>query len=218
MKNRLIINISLLVFAIASVRGADPIRFEDYKQLSPEARLKIANASTPELQRQYGRWDQILSMGGQWWSSYQSNALISAKGFDELGGLGTMQVNIRGWFFFQTVAANKKAGMTENQAQKAAVAVSDDAAIQKEWYKDSWWYLVKLAPTPEALALNAKAATLKLEWDKAFGHGGTITQEDLKLIDTAVKQIRDKMRQLPQWTPEQIEAALAALPEEEPHR
>jgi hypothetical protein len=214
MKLKLCATVALIFVTLIPAYSEDSINFENYKKLLQQERQQIVREATPELQKRYGRWDQILSMGGKWWNNQQGEDIINSKGVDALADLGNIQVTLWGDFYFQTVDANKKAGMKDEQAQKAAAIVADNRVIDAERYKDLCWYLVKLAPTPEALALNEKARALGVELNKRFGQGRKITKEDLKTIDAAVKEIRDQMRQLPQWSPDQVEAALANLPEE----
>ena len=220
MKRQHLTTVVIFLIFFTTALSADPIKYEDYKKLSKEVRLKIVNKATPELQKQYNQWDQVISMGGQWWTDYQAKSLIADKHLLELGGVTTMQLNYWAQFYFQSVDENKKSGMTEENAQKAAAAICDTGAIENEHRKDSRWYLVKLAPTPEALALNEKAKALVAEWEKKFPYGQKwkITKEDLIKIDAAAKDIRDQLRALPQLTPEQIEAVFAAQPEEQPHK
>jgi len=220
MKQRFLTTIALFLIIVPIGYGEDVIKFEDYKKLSQEDRQKTANEATPDLQRQYGRWNQILSMRGAWWEpSHQGRAFIRSKGHTALYDLSDYQVNLWGKFEQEATEANRKSGMTkEDQGAVFSSLEADFALIDKDRYKDQWWYLVKLAPTPEAQALNEKAAALEAEWNKHFGNGQYITREELRIVDSAVKEIRDQMRELPQLTPEQLEAGLAALPEEIPHR
>ena len=211
MTQRLLITTSLCLALCISVACADSIKFEDYRRLSQEERQKAAHDASPEMQKQYGRWDQILSMGGKSWNDQQARALVSSKGLSELGGIFATQMNVRGWYHLQKVTAYEKKGMSKEQAVKAVEASPDIPSIRNEEYLDSWSDLVKLAPTPEALALNEKAKALVAEWYARFD-GKNITIKDLMEVDTAAREIRDQMRKLPQWTPEQIETALAGLP------
>ena len=208
--------VSFLIF-VQSGYGDDLIKFEDYKKLSQERRKSIAGIASPELQKTYNRWDQIISMGGKWWGWHQAQSFIHSKKLDGFIDMAYAQVNLLLRFHSEMVEINKKSGMIDKEAVKAADALVNFPETDKERYLDVCWYLVKLAPTPEALALNKKAVDLAGELTTRLANQN-ITEKDYKAIDAAVKEIRDQMRKLPQLTPDQIEEGLAALPEDEQHR
>lgn len=219
MKQQLYATIALLMALIAPAFGDDAIAFKNYKTLSQQERQKVATEASLEVQRKYKRWDQIISNGGEWWNTYQANQLIWFKGLNDLSGLSNLPVALWGRFEQETAEANKKSGMTkETQGAMLDSLVSEFRRIDKERYKDDWWYLVKLAPTPEAMALDEKAAALNAEWYRRLESGQAITREDLNVVEAAVKVIRDQMRTLPQWSPEQMEEGLAASSREEVSR
>ena len=213
----LIIFLPLITF-VRCANANDDISFNDYKKLSTEKRQNMVDTASPEMHKRYVQWNQILSMGGQWWNSHQAEAFIRAKGFSGLENITNLQVNFWGNFHIETVKAKEKAGMSKLEAQHAADAISKYSTNDNQRYKDHWWYLVKLAPTSEALALDVKASALEVELDKKYGGSRRLSLDDLNAIDIQVKNIQEQMRKLPQLTPDQIEAGLAALPEEEVHR
>jgi hypothetical protein len=211
--------IMLLVLILPAYSGG-PITFQEYKKLPLEERQKMAKDAPPDLKKKFDNWNEIISMGGQWWKPEQAKALVKSKGFDEgFFNLAIIQEGLWGYYYFQTVAANKKSNMTaqaQNDAERALEAEVE--VIRKERYKDQDWYLVKLAPTPEAVALNEKAWNVAGDWSNRFPMDGVhkITRNDLKALDAAVKEIRDQMRKLPELTPEQIEDALSEPPTARP--
>jgi hypothetical protein len=220
MKKNLLMQILVLLSLTAYAFSENPPTFEEYKKLSQGDRQKITGEATPELHKQYNRWNQIINMGGNWWEpTHQGWAFIRSKGFTELAGLSIWQTNLFGDFELAILESNKKSGMSEKAQDVAAASLEAEyKLIDKERYKDQWWYLVKLAPTPEAMALNEKAAALGREWITRYqstSHSVKITRDDIKAINAAVKEIRDQMRELPQLTPEQIEVGLAALPDDQ---
>ena len=212
--------LGVILFAIwLSLHGVanDKINFDYYKKLSNEDRSIIVDKASPEMQKKFKQWNQILSMGGQWWGPFQAEAFIRSKGFSGLENIVNLQINLWGNYHIEIVQAKLKAGLSEEEARKFADTVSNYTDNDKERYKDIWWYLVKLAPTPEALALNAKASTLAAEFDKRYNGSRGLTIDDLKVVDIEVKNLREQMRKLPQLTPDQIEAGFAELPQEDIH-
>jgi hypothetical protein len=208
-----------ILFFWASVAPGDGLmEFHNYKGLPRSERRKVAHQSTPELQKRYKRWDRIIMAGWQCADNRQIEALMDAKDLPELGGPIGMQITIHGWYLAQEFDRKKKLGMTDDQAMKSVTDAGDIKAMEKERYKDFWWYQVKVAPTAEALALSQKSASLAADWYGRFSGTQEITPKDLREVDAAVNELRAKMRALPQLTSDEIEAALAALPEPEAHR
>ena len=81
MKSKLLAQIALFFVLTMPLLGSDAVSFKDYKKLPESERQKMGDDASPELQRQYYRWDQILSLGGKWWEpSHQGRAFIKAKG------------------------------------------------------------------------------------------------------------------------------------------
>lgn len=203
-----------LTFTV-SLRGESTNKFEDYKKLSAAERQKLSTNASEGLKKTYANWDGIILMGGQGWRSLQGDHFIVEKGFGEMGALFSKQTNI--WDYFLTKTQNETwHSKMSKEAQHALLKPLDQEndALYKEYYKDAEWYLVKLAPTPEALALNAKAKELWVELNNRFplGTQWKVTRKEMDDINAKVNEIRAQMRKLPQLTPEQIEAGLAKLP------
>jgi len=209
------------LITVISVYGGGPLTFKEYRSMTQQERQKVAADAPAELKKKLNNWDEILSMGGQWWKWWQARALVDKKDFDGLLTLFTTQEGLWGYYKIHTLDANKKSGMTpnaQNSAEQALQANFD--AKRKECLIDHYWYLVKLAPTAEAVALNEEAMSIAAKWNERCPMDGihTISIEELKSLDAEVKVVRDKMRKLPQWTPEQIMDAISTLPDEEPQR
>jgi hypothetical protein len=213
--------ITALLISVAFAHSEETIRFEDYKKLSTEERQKIVNNARGNLYFECLEWDWRLKMGEEGWKHHQEHRLISANGFSELNNLIELQVHIWGIFQTQLEEANRKSGMAHD-AQVAAYNALDAEfrAVDKERYKDREWFLVKLAPTPQALALNKRAGQLMVDLEKRFCSTGRwiVTREDIKSIDASIQEIRDEMRKLPQMTPKEEDEAIAKLPPDFPHR
>ncbi len=103
MKLKLCATVALIFVTLIPAYSEDSINFENYKKLLQQERQQIVREATPELQKRYGRWDQILSMGGKWWNNQQGEDIINSKGVDALADLGNIQVTLWGDFYFQTV-------------------------------------------------------------------------------------------------------------------
>lgn len=218
MKIKFIVATLSIVICVASANGQDAVKFEDYKKLSTAERQKLSTNASEGLRKMYANWDGIILMSGQGWRSLQGDHFIVEKGFGEMGALFNKQTNI--WDYFLTKTQNETwHSKMSKEAQHALLKPLDQEndALYKEYYKDAEWYLVKLAPTPEALALNAKAKELWGELNNRFplGTQWKVTRKDMDDINARVNEIRVQMRKLPHLTPEQIEAGLAKLPVED---
>jgi len=221
MKTILIFTFLTFLTLTTFLHGEDALKFEDYKKLSPEERQKVIQNASPYLKKHYSNWDKLISMYGQWWKYREPSLFSDKKGFSEIGGLFNTQTNLWGNYEQSILETNRKSGMPIEKQEAVFKALEKESnAIGKEFYTDSWWYLVKLAPTPEALALNEKAKSLMMELDKRFPYGQdwVITRKDMDDINASVNEIRKQMRKLPQLTSDQVEAGFAALPDEHEHR
>lgn len=213
-----------VIFALSFSAYGDTINFEDYKKLSTVERQKLSTDAAEDLKGTYKNWDEIINMGGQWWGPRQGNSFINTKGFADIGALMNTQRNLFGNFVIAAQKEVKKSTMSKEARNTVLLAFDKEGeAIEKDYILDTW-YLVKLAATPEAQALNVKAGKLLRELEGRFplGRQWTITRKDMDRINADVNEIRQQMRKLPQLTPEQIQAGLAALPVEDesggPHR
>jgi hypothetical protein len=227
MKQLTIVMMTALLFAGAAFADG-PIAFKDYKKLAPDERQLLVQKVPAGLQKQYERWDKIINLAGKWWAGRDStswagretavwaglniSALIEAKGLNQLRGLLGVQETIWGCYEFQQDPLWR-----EGRPVIVAPALAAEVSERDKEAEIDDWYLVKLAPTSQAYELNKKAGTLGEKWAKRFigKPPGIITRKDLAALDADVKQIRDEMRKLPLWTPEEVEEAFAALPVQE---
>ena len=218
MKHLLIAILIALLFADSASAGG-PVAFKDYKKLAPKERQQLVQYAPEELQKQYERWNRIINQDGQSWNGLeQPGSLMFAKKFDGFGAILSAERTIWGYYLIQQDPNQKTGGAENTPIVVASVLGAESRARDKEASKDDW-YLIKVAPTPEALELNKRARVLGMKWIERFVNKppGAITRKDLDALDADVKQIRDEMRKLPLWTPEEVQEAFAALPDQEKH-
>jgi len=217
--NQLMITIMIALLFTDSASADGAVVFKDYKKLAPTDRQLLLQKAPVELQKQYRRWDMIINLGGQSWAGLeQPGALVDAKGFDGFSALIGAERRIWGYYLIQQ-DPNQKLGLPENTPIVVSPALAaEDIKRHNEASQDNW-YLVNVAPTPGALELNKRALVLGMKWVERFVNKppGIITRKDLDALDTDVRQVRDKMRKLPLWTPEEVQEAFAALPDQEKH-
>lgn len=209
MKNFTPVFLFLYCLGIANAFAAE-IKYDDFKKLTDEERRQLIQHADPLTQEQYKQWSYLVEMKGQWWTPSQAFSFIQEKKLDGISDLVSEQITIWGYFEIATNQANKASGMSLKDQDAAVDAIEAKIAIlNKENYLDRWWYLVRLAPTPEALALNEKAKKL---WDDLHARYGTgnVSKADLAAMDAAVDAIRKEMRKLPQLNQKEIEEGIGA--------
>ena len=201
-----------LLFADSACAGGQ-VAFKDYRKLAPTERQLLMQNAPVELQKQYRRWDRIINLGGQSWAGLeQPSSLQFAKGFEGFGVLMGVERTI--WNTYIQQGLNLKSERDPIVVPPALTA--EYIEREKEAHKDDW-YLIKVAPTPEALELNKKAAVLGAKWQRFINDYPKVTRKDLDALDADVRDIREQIRKLPLWTPEEVEEAFAALPDQEKH-
>jgi len=217
MKSLLVI--SFLLVLMGSAFGQNAMTFEDFKKLSPEQRNKLIQQSPTALQGELYLWAARLDMGEYLWRQHEINRLIQARGLWGLEGVFDVQTNIVDRFRQQKEADAKKSGLSGPALD--AMAKSDDAKVDASRFQrdDDLELVAKLAPTPEAMELNEKAKAIAKDLndrlDPGNGTGLVIKQEDITSMNKTADEIRTEMKRLPQWTEQQVDAAIAALPKDD---
>jgi hypothetical protein len=205
---------------MGSAFGQAAMTFDDFKKLSPEQQNKLIQQAPPASQWDLYVWRARLNMGEYLWRHLELKRLILARGLSGLEGVFDEQTNIIDIFRKQKEAAAKKSGLS-GRALDAIVKPNDAKALASRFQRDDDLEMVaKLAPTPKAMELNKKADAIAEElWKRLDPGNGTIPvvkQEDITSVNKTADEIRTEMKRLPQWTEQQVDAAIAALPKDDP--
>jgi hypothetical protein len=204
-------SVLLLALVAQTAYCAEPSSFESYRGLSSTERARIASEAPAKLQAKYSKWDHILAMGGQWWNGEEARAISKAKDFSGLLNLINVNVNVWAGYYRLKQEALQANGLTADEKKEIETLWARLNEVDHERYKDLWWYLIRLADTPEARDLDKKANALYFKWHGRFDENPSYTEDAMREMDVDVKVIRDRMRQLPALSAREIESMLGRI-------
>lgn len=202
-----------IILTIGSLYG-EPATFEEFKQLPRAEQDALFNdhnhSPTPTLLR----WRQRLGMSDLAWQYTQEEQLCRQKGFGDLPSFIIDYQHLVEAFLRRDYARKQADGMSSAEKQIALAHYREVAKSVYTIYEDNLPLLAALVPTKEALSLNEESHAIDVRWQKRWpvGTKWTILRKDMATVDQQAQTILNQLRKLPQMTPEQVKAAMDALP------
>ena len=163
----------------------------------------------------------INLQGAEAWGFHEEERALKRRGFDGCI-LGVFIRHLQLWDAYVSSTLNS---LEKSGATKASLAASEQALTKQadqakaHYFKVVHQLVVSVSETPDALALERRARNLSITIEKYTEDPAKIvTRIEMQSINQAVSGIERGLQNLPRLTTEQLQAEVAALPPEEPHR
>ena len=209
-------------FILFSAQGASPISVEDFKNISDgNERARLIDAAPPEQREELRKIHehlQLLTMFGGEAGVKALKEITAAKvrGFTEMIDVFDTQTQLWDEYMADVRAANRKAGMTQEKLIESEKKLHQDRAAVDNRLPIVEALVIRLAPTPEAMALEKKAEVMNRYMQDTYPPGGPmekrhITKEQLSKVNRDMDEIFAKLQELPKLTSEQAQKEYEAI-------
>ena len=194
-----------------------PITFEEFKKLSGVDREKMVHESSGDLSEKLQRWNYRIQKGETAWQMMQLERLIHKKGINGLLRLISMQGTFEQECFSKLMSPDANSGVSHKDLIVKYQSLSKEMDRDGTVYAENRLLFASLIPSPEASALAKKADIIQTGWQNRYKLD-KVTREGIKTLNAQVDEIVGEAKKLPRVTPEQLQAEIDALPEEDPHK
>ena len=211
--------LSLLLFLSVQRLCADARTFAEFKALPVRERDNLVAASEDGYWHwKYLSWWLRLYLGEDAWQRKEQDRLADQNGYGVLGSLFSYYQHLQDSFMHQERDRKKAAGMSAEERTIETTRFNARAQAAVQSYQDALPLIASSAPTEEARTLAKQADGIFNLWTIHYPSNAVwvITPADMAAIDQQAQQVMARLKSLPKLTPEQVQAAIEALPDENP--
>ena len=216
---RKLLPLSLMLLLCAQRLYADPHTFAEFKALPYQERFDLVAADEEgHLHWKYVGWWYRLQMGDESWQRREQDRLADQNDYTALTAFFNEYQHLREEFTRQELARKKQAGLAGKELSAERERYSEAMQTASKIRPDAIALVASLAPTEDAHTLTQQVNLISTDLYKRYPDGTqwVLTPAVMAAIDQQAQQIMTKLKSLPKLTPEQVQAAIEALPDENP--
>jgi hypothetical protein len=216
-----------LILLLSRTARADSISVEAFSKISDVSeREELIEQAPPQERDELKKVDLHLKLLTRWHGEEglqiaKQTAAVRKRGLGDLTALFNVKSQAWGYYMAEILNAEKDSTTPENQSvaqAKAKISSEYDAIVKR--LPNIQALIFSLAASPEALALDQKAAKAIGEWYKSviWENGSPsqpITREGLMKFDAEIDEILAEMEKFSKLTPEQVREQVNSFPDEQ---
>lgn len=187
-----------------------------YELPRAERQQLIENASLDSKHRLYVMERKLIErdgLGEAVWKGRMRSKSISARGLGDLRGFFACRSDLWGMRYSDKADQIVSSGGSESEQLAEDAVNREERRASEVAAADALELITYLAPTPDALALNRRAAPVAQRLERRLYGGSTNPPSDAELaeVDRLADELLPQIRSLPKLTPEQVDAEIMAL-------
>ena len=208
----------LSCWCVFPVYGGLPTTYEEFTRV-PQAEREdlVTDESSPAHLKRLNWWIRLRD-GEEAWQVKQQDRIASNNHYYDLINVFNHYQHLRESFLSQDWQRKKAVGIPPKDRDRESTQIKAEEEATSRIYIDGVAILAALAPTPTTRAFNEKTGLLSDDWQKSYPDGTdwVITRQDMDRINAQMQEFRAELATLPKLSPKEVQAAIDALPDEEP--